>query len=212
MRFITALGIAAVATTAAVAFIGPSTAMAESSTALCKFNEKPCASAAKRFAGVHAVPIKDVKWKVGMFTVTCLSSLMEGSIEGATLREAGESLALKFDFLTWSNCGTSTPHTNCEVANLVLPLFDILYLPALGWGTVEDLKWEIKLNCGILLPSCIYGELEPFVWDNPADPLAHGGYFQIEGQMNKKAGGMLCPAVAKWTGYYDSLESIWVTL
>jgi hypothetical protein len=199
--------------TAVVALLATaSSVQAEGSTALCHEPESPC-PLAKRAAGVHEVA-GVVKWVVGMTTVLCLSSLMEAAVEGASL---ANPLALKTEILTWNSCGTTAAHNNCEVSNIQLPLFDFLreeegvIFPHVG--SAKALGWKLKINCPNVFLICVYGgTVEGFQLGSPIpETTIKGGYAATEVSMPKIEGGGTCPATAKFTATYESLDAFWVT-
>lgn len=208
MRTINRLGLAVAVASAAIAVASPAAAMAEGSTAICRMNEPIC-PAAKRAAGVHG-KAGTVKWKIGMTTVLCLSSLMEASVEGATL---ANPLHLKTEILTWNNCGTTAAHNNCEVTNEALPLYDVLReaigLPIEGKATA--LGWKLKINCSNIFLTCVYGgEIGPFLLEG-AGPflMPKGGYSATELSMPRLSGGLACAAEAEFTAEYEWPEELW---
>ena len=123
MRLIKAFGLAAIAATAAMAFVGASSAMATGNTALCNTNSEPCNSA---YELLHATLTAGHVFKLHgtspTINILCLEVLAEGHV--LALGNPQEVHLLELNF---SGCGTNSAHDNCIKESLELPILgDVL--------------------------------------------------------------------------------------
>jgi hypothetical protein len=102
MEHLKILGLAAVAATALIALIGPSSAAASGSTALCKANETPCAAAKTVPAGTTVTGRLVFGTKAiisGSVNVECARSTISGPTGGTATPVVGTIV-----FLTFTEC------------------------------------------------------------------------------------------------------------
>jgi hypothetical protein len=125
VRLIKMIGLAAIAALASMAFLGASTASAETNTVLCLVNELECPTEPTdqrlQNALVHLVQSEGFVGKLlsSLGTILCLEVLATALV--GELATAPEQLAFHTDGethkITYVNgtCGTNSTHTNCTV-------------------------------------------------------------------------------------------------
>ena len=214
MRLMKMFGLAALVASSAMVLVGASTASASAKhTALCtEHTELGCsgeATEAVKFLALTSTLVSSLA------TVLCLGSHGTAEVEKPFLSVEEERLGLHLTELTWVECGTNAEHNNCTVTTEAFPLLEVLKT-ALNKGASRvnsSLPALIHVVCGSLI-NCKFTE--------PVE----GKEFAVEGAAGetpamltatelevKKAGGIFCPAVSKWTALYDiyRLEAVYLT-
>jgi hypothetical protein len=200
-------GLAALAAVAAMAFVGGSSAMANGPSSLCKTHEDPCA-AGNRATGVHMVAVGDTVLKTNVATVLCLGSLASGNTENGGL---GSPLGITMTAITWTSCGTTAAHNNCDVLTTKLGLFDAL-TTSLNLGTATALGTEVLVECDLAIDlHCVYGgTVTGFKVEGAGHTAGAGnGMFTATELSVPKTGGFFCPNTSLWTALYEPLEKLY---
>ncbi len=185
MRLIKIFGLATVAAIAAMAFVGATSASAETDTQLCVTHTGglTCAQA----AGInHWVLDTGTVGKIlsSLVDVLCLGILMESS--GADVGALGNPQRLDATSMSFTGCGTSSAHSNCTVTVEELPDNNLLKL-GLDEGSLEALSGRIGLSgCGLGL-DCPY-DLEGLLFSAGAQHLTAN-----ETSVTELGGKLFCP-------------------
>jgi hypothetical protein len=215
MRLTKMFGLAAVAAVAAMAFVGTTSAMAT-------FNTSLCSEASAELACPAGKQVAEFSMKAGVtkllgsngVLVLCLTSKGTGAAEsGVTL---GNPLLYKLTELVFLNCGTNAEHTNCTVTTEQLPLIKILKTAAdLGTATVNPaLPAKVHVVCSGFI-DCTYSEPaegKSFAIESAGhtEGSGNGMLTANELQVEKLAGGFLCPKSSKWTALYEPLTALYI--
>jgi hypothetical protein len=150
VRLIKSLGLTAVAAIAAMAFVGASSAMAES-TALCTANELPCQSA-NIYTGHVEATATNPTLKTNVATITCESSTILGNALGL-----GNPLIIHLELLDLIGSCKTAGGTACEFETLTpLGLLSVLKKLNTMEGTVSFENTWVLVKCGFLI-HCEYG-------------------------------------------------------
>jgi len=222
MRPIKMFGLAAVAAVAAMAFVGASSASANTWTSLCDVHTSlvcPAGHLLELFTflltkeGAEGKGGESAILKTSIATVLCLSS--KGTVhveEGKPLLDNPLKLLV---LLAFKNCGTNAEHNNCTVTVLKNPLVTLLKTALnLGTATVsKELPAEVNVKCGFLI-NCTYSEpLE-------GKSIAVEGGEHVAGSGNgmltanelelKTIGGGFCPEKSKWNALYEPLKPVYI--
>jgi hypothetical protein len=188
-------GLVAVAAVAAMAFVGASSAMAES-TVLCSTTENPCASHAltnTHVEGKTAVGA-DTTLVAGSLTVLCTET---GGVPASII--LGEVLTLAaplighFSLIDFNNCKRGTEA--CEVNTIKLGLLELLRNGG-DSGTAKSSGSEVLVKCGSFI-HCVYG-------GTPSLTAAGGapGTITATNAVLTVVSGFFCPEESKWTATY----------
>lgn len=189
VKSIKMVGLAALAALMAMAFVGVSSAMAES-TALCKADESPC-SAGNQVSHVHETTLTGnlatLLNSVG--NVTC-DVLFLGDTSGGNL---GTPLVLSGNF-TYTSCKRGSE--NCTFTEVNGPA-TIRVLKTAAETAALTGEWEWTWKCGIFI-NCTYNSegLEATVKGPLTSSETNGSASLSEQEMNKVGPG-ICPSVAK---------------
>lgn len=193
MKLIKTFGFAAVAAIAAMAFLGASSAMAES-TQLCSHNEAPCA-AGNVISHVHFVD-PDAILETNVLTVECESLFLGDSLGLAA------PLVIHGNF-TYSNCSSGCTATQTSTSALIEVLKE-------GAGGSVKGTAEVNVHCGSLI-NCTYNGVGLKGTAVNANLPATAGETVIEGQEVKKTGGIFCPSTGTLTTHAESLTDLFLT-
>ncbi len=201
MRLIKMFGLATVAAVAAMAFVGATSASAETSTQLCDAHTGlTCSDAA---SDVHMVlaPGTVLKLLSPLVTVLCLGELWESS--GADVGALGNPQSLDLTSKVSTGCGTTSAHSNCTLTTLTLPDADLLKL-GLDEGSLELLSGTFRLQgCGFGL-NCEY-DLEGTLVSVGAQHVT-----MEETPVTELGGKFFCPDETKLDGLLETLDDRFV--
>jgi hypothetical protein len=164
VRLIKMLGLAVVAAVAAMAFVGAGSAMATTSTALCKVVTNPCPAASIYPKGTVIEALAEDPKLLGKFlgiegTILCEHSLVSGTttttggLATAPTPLTGSLTALSFT----GNCKDSTGGT-CTVTVPTLGTIDLLRTAA-NLGFLKSLGTQVLVVCsgGLISVNCTFG-------------------------------------------------------
>jgi len=208
MRLVKILGLTIVPAVAAMAFLGPSSAMATFSTSLCYEESTSLECPAGQRVHEFTMSAGTVYFKTSLLTVLCLSSKMKSLVESQN--NLDNPLQVKVAELTWENCGSNADHNNCTVTNEKLPLFDILKTGA-DLGTATALGPEVHIVCSGL--NCYYGSavVEGFVIESALHTGGAGnGMLTVPQILEPHVKGFLCPKTAHLEALYEPTEALWL--
>lgn len=187
------IGLAAIAATALMAFVGVSSA---SATTFCKTNESAsCASGWNYPASTRIAGSLENGTSMGFYTTsialenTCTSSTLEGTTN--SVGGAGQVIVVSVNSLSFANCSNT---------------IDVLELGELQFGGIEGTtnatvtakKFRVTMNLhGV---SCTYGAGTGMV----LGILTGGSMATLDGEMvmTKQEGGFLCPETLVWLAKY----------
>lgn len=200
MRPIKAIGLAALAALMAMALLGVTTAMAET-TQLCKADESPCAEA-KVIKHVHEETLTGAKAKL-------LSSL--GNVEcnvlflGDTLG-SGAPLVIHGHF-TFSECKKSSE--SCTVSEVSTD--SLLEVLKEGHETAkETIQGEVLVKCGFFINCKYNGEGLTGTVKGPLLATSENGEVTINEQTLHKVSGAFCPEKGKLDIATMPLEKVYL--
>jgi hypothetical protein len=178
------LGLAALAALMAMAFVGASSAMAES-TALCSVDQNPC-QAANQLGEVNEKSVGTATLLSSAINVECIV-LFHGTI-GTTL---ASPLVISGNF-TYENC-----NSGCVVTEESPPA-EIKVLRT-GHETAEVTgEGLVHVNCSGFIDCSYNGVGLKGTAKGPLLSTAANGEVSLQGQTtNKETGGFLCPKTAK---------------
>jgi hypothetical protein len=167
-------------------------ASSASATVLCKSTTTPCQSTYGIGTKLDASLISGGSFRLetgGSTIATCTS----GTIKGSTSTVGGEleAVTVPIESLTWSGCSQTT--TTIKTGELA-----ILHSTGTDDGLVEFKGTEVTFS--IFGVTCTY---------RPAGGTLKGGEnpsIEINAVAKKTAGGVLCPAEAKWIAKYEVTE------
>jgi len=212
MRLTKMFGLAAVAAVAAMAFVGASSASAETWTTICLVHTSLVCPEKENIDLFTFKAVGSTILKTNIATVLCLTSKGALEVEKELL---ANPLLVKLHELVFLECGTNAEHNNCTVTVEQLPLLIVLKTALnLGTATVnKELPAKIKVECGKLI-NCAYSE--PVEGKSIAvegalhkEGSGHGMLTANELEV-KKTGGLFCPATSKWTALYEPLEHLYL--
>ncbi len=118
MKYVKSLSLAAVAAAALMALVGPSSALATGSTALCKANETPCATGNLYPSGTVIKGVTAAGGKALLTTKASGTLQCDSSFEAHTTATTANPLPVDITALTWTNCDLGSP---CTVTSVNLP-------------------------------------------------------------------------------------------
>lgn len=147
MRSSKIIGLVAVATLAAMAFVGTSTASA-GSTQLCQNHTSLTCSGGTAVVNLVNEGVGSIL--SGVFNVLCLTVRATILPLGLASPQSIHTLGIEM-----SGCGTTSAHNNCTVTIEELPLFNLLKT-GLDQGTLEATSGQIKVACPNLSIDCKY--------------------------------------------------------
>ena len=189
MKYLKMLGLAAIAATALIAFVGAGSA---SATVFCSTESTPCS--AKWAKGTQlefsVAPGSSAEWKTGLSTNTCTG----GTLKGTMLNEGGSAETIKL-----SVAASDFSWTNCTFSNATLKggELEIHSISGSNNGTVTMKGFEFTTST-TQYGSCIYG----------AGTGVHLGTLTASGTgkamigfavtLTKTGGGFLCPNTMEW--------------
>jgi hypothetical protein len=187
MKPVKMLGLAALTALLAMAFVGASSAMAES-TGLCSADESPC-EAGKSILHVHETTLSGSKATLlnSISNVLC-DALFLGDVE-----EEGNPEVIEGNF-TYTNCVDEKPNSCTATEESASSIIKVLKE---GHETAKVTgEGEVKVVCtGI---SCVYkGEGLIGTGKGPLLSTETNGEVSIVDQTTTKVKGLLCPATAK---------------
>ena len=158
MKLIKMLGLSAVAAIAAMALLGAGSAMASTSTSLCKVSTNPCPAASQYAAGTVVEGLATNPVLLGTFfgltgTVECEHSVVSGKTNAAL----GTPLTGTITKITFTGNCHSTFGGSCTVSTVKTGTLDLLRTGA-NVGTATSLGNEIKVSCsGFPSIECTFG-------------------------------------------------------
>src|SRR4051794_21522252 len=189
MKAIKMIGLTALTALLAMAFVGASSAMAES-TALCSVDENPCLLA-NQLGSVHETSVGKVKFLTSIATVEC-NVLFSGTI--AT--KLANPLVISGSF-TYTNC--SLGGSSCTFTEENSPA-EIKVLKE-GHETAKvTFEFLVHVSCAGFI-DCTYNGVGLIATAKgpllSAQTPDNGEASLQEQSLNKVAGGFLCPKTAK---------------
>ncbi len=186
-------GLAALAAVAAMAFVGATTASAETDTALCtEHNEETgllCPKGSEATLS-HLTLLEGTVGKLlsSLVTVLCLGVLIE-----ATPLALGNPQEVHTLESAYTGCGTGSAHNNCTVTVEEEPLGSLLKT-GLDEGSLSVLSGRVRLVCSSPSINCVY--------DTAGSLFSAGaGMLTAEKTPTKELGGkLICPNEGKLDG------------
>ena len=199
MKPLKILGLAALAALVAMAFVGATSAMAES-TALCQSDEGTCAEA-NRVSHIHEATSEGSKAFLLSFVKVECDVLFLGDVQNAG--NLGNPLEILGDF-TWSNCKTSGG-TSCTVAEVSGTDTKISVLKSGHELAAVTGAGEFTFKCTPLI-SCTYNwtGLQAHAF-GPLLSEAENGETKLEKQVLNRVKGF-CPETSELDLLTTSLE------
>lgn len=201
MRLIKTFGLAAIAAIAVSAFLGPSSAMASGSTALCTAHQETC-SAGNLTTSVHTIASNPLM-HTSIVDVICDSTLLEGS-----LLALGSPQAMHVTSIAFTNCRRHSGSA-CTIQAVLLGLAFILRT-AKDLSTAYVTGGVVQVKCGIFI-NCSYGGEPAFT----ALGLTYGGNGTIHASMpleeDATHSGGNCPSTATLLALGEPLAGIYIS-
>ncbi|MFL5899679.1 MAG: hypothetical protein ACJ75S_00550 [Solirubrobacterales bacterium] len=201
MKAIKMIGLAALMALLAMAFVGASSATAET-TSLCGADENPC-SAANQLGSVHAESVGKAKMLTSVGTWEC-NVLFSGTIAS----KLANPLLISGSF-TWTNCMLNK--TICTVTEVNGPT-EIELLKE-GHETAKVTEYIFfHTVCGKIIDCEYIGVGLKGTAKGPLlSPQETGEVTLTEQTLNKAAGGFLCPKTSKLDITMTSLSAIYIS-
>jgi hypothetical protein len=183
MKLIKMLGLATVAATVAVAFVGASSASA-GPTALCAIHVNPCPAGFEQVGHFEALAV-DVLLLTLAGPILCTHSVLLGNALGL-----GNPLLIHVTYLDFLNCNLGGAF--CEVNTLETGLA-LLLRTALNEGLLQLHNTRFLVNCFAPFIHCIYGGLPLALVLGHNAALNELATIHTNGQLWEPLGGMACP-------------------
>jgi hypothetical protein len=182
VRLIKTFGLAALAAVAAMAFVGATSAPAETSTQACTVHTSLTCGAGNGTSSIHLVLASGTVGELlANIDVLCLGVLTE-----ATALGLGNPQLIHGVSMSWTGCGTGSAHNNCTVSAQELPLANLLKT-GLDEGVLTFTNGRMRTQCPNLGIDCVY-DTEGFEF---ADG---GGHLTAVNTVVKELGGkFVCP-------------------
>jgi len=176
MRLIKAFGLAAIAATAAMAFVGASPAMATGSTALCNTNTNPCTSPYELLhMQLTAGHVGKLHGTNPTINILCLEVLAEGHV--LALGNPQEIHLLELNF---GGCGTNSGHSNCNIEALEIPVLIDVLNEGSGLGSATGQNGVTLVDCEV-----------PFIGHVVCEYTGEGLGFDVKSAGGENGHGML---------------------
>jgi hypothetical protein len=202
MKLIKTLGFTAIAAIAAMALLGANSAMANTSTSLCKVSTNPCPPASLYPSGtvIEGLAVNPVF--LGTFfgivgEIECDHSVISGKTEGAL----SQPLVVKVTLITFTGNCESTFGGTCTITTAKTGKLDLLRTGP-NAGIATSLGNEITVACsGFPSIECTFGG-EP--------PLAANGSSTKTLTANNAplvaVSGSACPSSPRWDAKYSIIK------
>ncbi|HEX6753775.1 MAG TPA: hypothetical protein VF093_09355 [Solirubrobacterales bacterium] len=151
MRLIKMFGLTALAAVAAMAFVGATSASAETSTQICKAHTGLTCGAGDAVTSHHMVLASGtVGQLLATINVLCLGILID-----ATPLGLGKPQSIHTTSFSFTGCGTGSGHNNCTVTVPEQPLADLLKT-GLEEGVLIFTNGRLRTVCSNLGVDCLY--------------------------------------------------------
>jgi len=199
MRLIKTFGLAALAAVAAMAFLGATSASAETSTQMCKTHTGLTCGAGNAVTSHHMVLASGTVGKLlSSTTVLCLNILIE-----ATPLGLGSPQSLHTTSFTFTGCGTGSAHDNCAVTTTEQPLANLLKT-GLDEGVLAFTNGQQRTVCANLGIDCVY--------DGAEMEVSVGGQHLTasETPTTELGGKFFCPNEGFVDGLFETLTNTYV--
>jgi hypothetical protein len=197
MKYLKMLGLAAVAATALMAFVGAGTA---SATVLCKNNLNTESCSEK-----YTVGTRGLGSMVGSGLMESLSGEVLNTCTGSTVEETQQTEGSATTTVTGKSEGKGITWTGCTHAVTVLSggEGELHWIPGTDNGTVTAKGFEVTTT--LFGASCVYG-LGSTMKDWGEVVGGAPGFMQINSVVPKISGGFLCPNETRLTAKYINTE------
>jgi hypothetical protein len=213
VRLIKMLGLTAVAAMVAMAFIGASSASANSTTiVLCEKAELECGSP---FANPTTITAHAVEPKLitSLGTIVCETSLTETTLlNELSALGVGHILALSFS-------GCKLGKTSCEVTVNTLGLLSFTKTAALEGNAKSTGGTKATVKCGSLI-NCKYGGEPTLKVVTLTEHEIEGKKLPLEGLtqllatkttiLTEEGEKFICPNTSEWVATYDALGTMYI--
>jgi hypothetical protein len=207
MKYLKALGLAAVLAMVLAAILGAGTA---SATKLCSTTADPCPEPGESWPSgkvilFSLVPGGSAKLTntAGETIDTCTGSQVEGSMNNAGGGSATETVKGNITTLDWEKCEFTT-------TTISLGALEIHKIAGTSNGTLTSTKnsvtgkiTEVTINT-IFFGSCVYGVTAGVSVGDLTEGKGSGAIFHANAVIHKLSGsGIACPETAKWVATYQ---------
>ena len=199
MRLAKMFGLAALAAVAAMAFLGATSASAETSTQMCKTHTGLTCGAGNGVTSHHMVLASGTVGKLlAGITVLCLGILI-----AATPLGLGNPQSLHTTSLEFTGCGSGSTHDNCTVTTEEQPLANLLKT-GLDIGLLALTSGRLRLVCSSLGINCTY--------DTEGMEFEVGGQHLTaeESPLIELGGKFFCPDEGHLDGLLETLTNTFV--
>ena len=200
MRLTKMFGLAALAAVAAMAFVGATSAPAETSTQLCTTHTELTCEEGNGATSHHLVLASGTVGKLlsSLVNILCLDILIE-----TTPLELGNPQSIHTESFAFTGCGSGSAHNNCTVTTEEQPLADLLKT-GLDEGVLTFTSGRLRTQCPNLGMDCKYD--------------GEGMQFTVGGQhltANKTpttelGGKFFCPDEGQVDGLFETLTDVYV--
>ena len=151
MRLVKTFGLAALTAVAAMAFVGATSASAESNTVLCKTHPGLLCPPGEEQTHIHFVLAAGTIFNLlASINILCLGLLRES--EPLSL---GNPQIVHNVNLSFSGCGTGSAHNNCTITIQEQPLA-VLLKTGLDEGVLTAVSGRMRAQCANLGIDCVY--------------------------------------------------------
>jgi len=199
MKLARMIGLASVAIAVAMALVGVSPAMAET-TALCKVDEDPCKEA-NQVTEVHFIAHNNVNILSpiqGKYDYGCDGLL------SATVSKLGETQTLEAQSLIYTSCGQG-----CTRTTETLGTFSVLKTGN-ELAEITANGFETKVSCSGF-SNCTYAFEEQVGTLEGALLTENGHITYYKAPLEKVGGSFLCPTEALFDALFEASEPIYVS-
>ncbi|HEX6754138.1 MAG TPA: hypothetical protein VF093_11195 [Solirubrobacterales bacterium] len=198
MRLVKMFGLAAVTAVAAMAFVGATSASAQTSTQICKVHTGLTCGAGNAVTSHHLVLASGTVGNIlANIDVLCLGILIESTPLGLGSPQAIHGLTQEY-----SGCGTGSAHNNCTVTVQEQPLLDLLKV-GLDQGVLTALSGRIRLQCASLGLDCVY-DMEGMEFE-----VGEGHLTANEIPLGELGGKFFCPDEGFLDGLLEALTEVY---
>jgi hypothetical protein len=199
MRLIKMFGLTAIAAVAAMAFVGATSASAETSTQLCTTHTGLTCGAGNAVTSHHLVLASGTVGELlAAVPVLCLGILLEATPLGLGNPQQIHSLNQ-----VYSGCGTGSAHNNCAITVPAgqQPLLNLLKT-GLDEGTLTAVSGQVRLTCSNLGFDCLYDN------EGMEFSVGNGHLTATETGTTELGGKFFCPTEGLLDGLFEALTDV----
>lgn len=206
MNYKKIIGLVPIAAIAALALVGPPSALATFETSWCKVREIPCEAGHLYKSGTehgfYEAKAQNPELLTSLGTIKCQESVLTGTL----LNELASPLLAELNSLTFSGCKRNGTE-NCELKQTALG--HALFLRTAGYGgTVVWHNTSVLLKCVGMGIHCVFGGLREFNFTSSGGNAEKEEEKSVEAHASeskdgvKEEEGLVCPETSSWDTNY----------